>query len=257
MPALQVLHVLYIRMQAPHVEALVRQCATLRTLTELQLCDNSIDCEAAGAMAPHLGALSALQSLSLRYNSIGPMGAKHLAAHLPRVTALRCLVLRANPMQTEGMSALLVAAAELKCLSALDISHCSVDGNDPGFQDLQCLAAVHALQELDLSENSLRAPGARSLAQALPSLTSLQKLYLRRTRIGARGAEALRPAFAKLLMLRELDLAENFIDSDTAKCLLQSLFTLPLLRTLFTGCTEFDRNGPDFSLLRMHYYDRQ
>ena len=94
------------------------------------------------------------------------------------------------------------------------------------------LRAMHALKELDLSGNYIRAAGARAIAAHLGVMRVLQELHLGGNRIGAQGATAIAPHLGTLRALQKLDLRENAIGDDGVRTLALHLGAMRALEEL-------------------------
>jgi len=99
--------------------------------------------------------------------------------------------------------------ANIKKLSELHISSCSIDGNT-----LQALSTgfiiATSLQKLSLSDTFLSQQTAAVMAtQAFPRLVNLKDLVISNCGVDAIAMEALAPGIAKLMLLEKLDLSTN------------------------------------------------
>ena len=107
-------------------------------------------------------------------------------------------------------------------LSSLNLSNNSI--RHKGAKSLaQALRVNTSLSSLDLSGNSIDAEGANSLAQALRVNTALSSLDLSKNSIDAEGANSLAQALRVNTSLSSLDLSKNPIDAEGANSLAQAL----------------------------------
>jgi uncharacterized protein (TIGR02996 family) len=187
--------------------------AQLSRLSELRLCDNALDAEAAVELAA--AELPALRWLDLSFNDIGINGARAITAS-ENWRRLTHLSLACNPVGPE-LGRTVAESAYLQQLQFLDLT--STRLGDPGVTAVVESPRIVSLLALRLGSNNVGVAGAVSVASSV-YLANLHHLSLFGNKIQRNGIDALIGS-PHLRRLTFLNLAGNRLGQPTADRLRQ------------------------------------
>ncbi|KAL0205983.1 hypothetical protein P9112_001290 [Eukaryota sp. TZLM1-RC] len=239
--------------------ALARALESNCTLTTLHLENNKIADEGASALARALESNCTLTTLHLEDNKIADEGASALARALESNSTLTTLYLEYNDITDEGASALARALESNSSLTTLDLKYNNITAE--GASALaRALESNCTLTTLDLKYNNITDEDAIALARALESNSSLTTLDLQNNRIGHEGAIALARALESNSSLTTLDLGDNYITDEGASALARALESnstlteLNLRRTNISNSTksklqQIESNRPSLQII--------
>ena len=183
-----------------------------------------------------------LVSLDLHDNILGAETAGALAECLKNQPTLKHLNLSEACLEDEGVS--LLAAALMQAAPALE--SLGLAANDitpescPGLA--RCLATKSALRALDLKENELGDRGALLLASVLSSKPSLETLDLYQNEISRAGAVGIIKSILGTKTITKVDLNANYIPGDCVEEIIS------VAKQAFPGrevLADFDENEED------------
>ena len=172
---LQILHLSYNKITGP-LNGIGKALSVNRSLKELYLDHNRIDCTTAEELAIGLRSNETLQVLQLSSNLIGDEGASHLASALKYNQSLRTLGLSRNFIGDNGAQAFVDALWKYKntSMTVLDLqNNPSVGLSVLGWVESLCDANAHGRKILLYDMDSIPGLGAYLLARNAPSVIFL------------------------------------------------------------------------------------
>lgn len=168
-------------------------------LVLLDLSDNAIGPVGAPPLIKFLKSQSCetLEKLYLNNCGLGPEGSTSIASCIPNLKNLRELICGRNRLEDKGAKNMSRALAELRNIEVLRLDQ---DGIRPAgicalLGALQ--ANIETLEELDLSDNTIKADGARAIASALSRATNITTLRLSDALLENEGFEIICEALSK------------------------------------------------------------
>jgi hypothetical protein len=206
---------------ADDARAIAAELRVNRTLTELNIWNNSIGAAGAASLAEALGVNTTLTELNLDNNSIGAAGAASLAEALRVNTTLTVLRLEYNSLGASGAASLAEVFRANTTLTMIRLDSNYI--GDAGATSLvEVLRVNTTLTGLYLNNNSIATASIASLAEALMSNTTLTVLGIDNNPIGAAGAASLVEALGVNTSLTSLRMSHNSI-SDAHESTLSAL----------------------------------
>lgn len=164
---------------------------------------------------------------------------------------LTTLHLTGNRIDSLLLKAILVGMVRNNTLQHLDLSHNLIDDDGISALSVILMKKDSALLTVNLSNNSIRAEGAKLLGKALGTDScKITKLSLRMNRIGDSGGERFFHFFKQNTSVRELDVACNELGPESAEALsncLQGGNTT--LQVIDISCNRLDSEGGRLLLL--------
>lgn len=209
----------------------------LNSLSDLDLSQNAMSEEGAGALAHLLPGVSELRSLALSGNGLGPVGLAALANALP--PSLKHLDLSLNGLGTVGLAVLQQANLRLDSLN--------LRGNWFGASDTEVLPSLlrsmsDSISRLDVGQNKLGPAGVKDFLDQLPPLPKLNMLSLAENQFAT--ADFSPSSFRQLATsapgLEELNLNANLLGSDQAMLCFVCAALPSTLRVLHLGASSLD-----------------
>jgi Ran GTPase-activating protein (RanGAP) involved in mRNA processing and transport len=188
------------------------------SLQRLSLALNNIGVNGARTLAAAIAARTVgdgLAALDLSWNLIGAEGVRHLAPALRGAHAVADVSLAGNRLGDDGAQLLSETVlggpggGALSSLLVVDVSHNSIRA--PGAQHIGALIRDTPLLSCALDGNELGDDGTLAIANALKAARTLQRLSMRGTGITAQGSGAVCEAAQLNPILELLDLRDNVI----------------------------------------------
>lgn len=207
-------------------------------LTLLDLSDNAIGPIGAPSVINFLESPSAttLEKLYLNNCGLGPEGSSSIAATISKLESLREFVCGRNRLENKGAANISRALSELTNLEVLKVNQngIMVEGIKKFVEVLK--ANEETITEIDFSDNTIKAEGARALAKTLSRLKSLRSLRLDDALLQNEGFSVICTALASSPCLSTLEEA-TFEGNE-----LHSSKTVDLIEITFSNCQ------PNFTL---------
>ena len=181
------------------VAKLVNECATVKSLTSLNLGQNHLSSEGGKAIAEALMVNSILSTLNLADNMLCGVEYGH-----DTYDALGILAIAEALKSGNGV------------LTKLDVSYNSI-GAEGGKALAEALKGNSVLTSLNLWSNSLGVEGGKAIASAIMANGVLANLNLMGNQIGSEGGKALAAALKVNSVLKSLSVARNDIGGEAAQ----------------------------------------
>lgn len=191
-------------------------------ITEIDLSQNKIDCEATEAIAALLTSDNHVQSLFLDRTDLDDSELKVLMKALGKNTTVQTLSLVDNLAAELAGPALAIALLDNSTLTKLDLKWNKL-GAKAGLAIGAALGRNRGLRWLSLAFNSLGDQGAMAIGRALDLNTTLRHLDLSRSRLSNRGAQALAQGTVGNSSLLTLDVSGNPVGWLGGRALLRAL----------------------------------
>ena len=160
-----------------------------------------------------------LRKLYISNNNITAKAADDIAAVIYRSTQLQEVDVSRNSFQSTGAIKIL-KAVQISAISKLHINsiHFTYDAAADIAADIAAAVSHNThLQELDISNNQIKAVGITKIAKALQSNATLKKLYMSRIRITDKAADVVATALSFNVQLQELDISKNMLQTNDIK----------------------------------------
>lgn len=155
---------------------------------------NRLENEGASALAEVFEEMGSLEEIQVPQNGIYYRGIQALSKAFANNPNLREINLNDNTLNPEGSSAISKSLAHLQNLVKLDLGDCLMKSKGVMFL-AEALENGHLnLEEVVLSFNSVKTPGALALIQALEKKHNLKKLSLDGNKFGLEGIEKVKEA---------------------------------------------------------------
>ncbi|MBP9693292.1 MAG: hypothetical protein KBE16_01095 [Alphaproteobacteria bacterium] len=236
---------IFYKMNTTGTEVLAGFLKVNKTLTNLELEDNSVGDEGAQVLADALKENRTLTSLYLGLNEVKAEGARTLAEALKENETLKRFELVMNNIGHEGAILFADALKINKTLTSFEIVSAQMRDEDARvFAD--ALKENETLTSFHLNANEIGDKGAKALAKALDMNETLTSLHLGFNQIGDKGAKALAYALTMNTTLTSLDLGCNKIGDKGAKAFAEALKVNRTLTSLNLG---FNQIGVDIKQL--------
>ena len=221
------------------------------TLAELNLQYNNIQYEGLSRLATALETNTTLTLLDLSNNHLGNAGASRIARSLTANHSLATLILSDNKIDQGAVERLATSLETNTTLTELflDMSYPSIDAL-LGRNRCACAAKILLSNDLtlielvpSLSEKSISAEGADTIARALAHNTTITNLDLGYNNVSDEGAQRLVTALETNTTLATLDLTSNNISNEGVKSLAMVLEMNSSLTALYLSHNEIDDEG--------------
>ena len=157
--------------------------------------------------------------------------ADNIANILQHKTQLEDICLKGNCLQTNNAITIVKALQNTLALKVLSI--CDINITDAASDDIATIISHNMyLQELNLGNNYLQAPGAIKIVKALQSICTLTKLYLSNNNITDKAADEIATAISCNSKLQDIDLSENYLQATGAIQIMKALKGIYMLKKL-------------------------
>jgi len=216
-----------------------------RFLTELRICHNSIDAEAAISFCQGLQDNKTLEVIDLTGNGMKDEAVELLCQGLVLNSSVRSLCLDFNNFTKRGVAAISHMLSQNSILQDLNLFGNHID--EEGGRLLACALTTTKcrLSTLHLSFNDLGDFGATYIAKALTVNTSLKKLWIAANQFGNQGFMAFAEHLPNFHGLQQLNIGDCF-GNEAAFIMLQSMRSNFELQVLYMESILYDDERTEY-----------
>ena len=155
-----------------------------------------------------------LTSGNINHNWITNEAATDIASVLSQNIYLKELYLTNNYLESNGIGTLYEGMSNISYLTHLDMSCNKITESDVAACDIALLLFYNLeLEELDLSNNLIQAPGAIKIFSTILAHSNLKKLIICKNAITDKAVDAMAQFLSQSTKLKELDVSYNFLQA--------------------------------------------
>ena len=220
-------------------------------MEELDVSRNNLQAMGVIKIAKTLQHICTLKKLNIRYNNITNEAANDIAAVITCNTQMEEFDVSGNDLQTKGIMKIAKSLQNICTLKKLYISKNNI--TEEGANDIAAVISCNKIQELDVSNNSLKTTGVRKLARALQNISTLTNLNISNNNVTDETADDIAAAISCNPYLEEFDIGVNKIQERGAIKLAKSFQQISTLRKLYIDYNMITDEAADDFVAVIHH----